>query len=25
MELSPKYAEELRAFWALPEDFTFKN
>jgi hypothetical protein len=25
MELSPKYAQELRAFWALPEDFTFEN
>ncbi len=23
MELSPKYAEELRRFWNLPEDFTF--
>ena len=23
MEFSPKYAEELRAFWALPEDFVF--
>jgi N-methylhydantoinase B/oxoprolinase/acetone carboxylase alpha subunit len=23
MELSPKYAAELRAFWQLPEDFTF--
>ncbi|MBW2274265.1 MAG: hydantoinase B/oxoprolinase family protein [Deltaproteobacteria bacterium] len=23
MELSPKYAEELRAFWKLPEDFVF--
>ncbi len=23
MELSPKYAEELRAFWDLPEDFVF--
>ena len=25
MELSPKYGEELRAFWALPEDFTFSG
>jgi N-methylhydantoinase B/acetone carboxylase alpha subunit len=24
MELSPEYARELRAFWALPEDFTFE-
>jgi hypothetical protein len=24
MELSPEYAQELRAFWALPEDFTFE-
>ena len=23
MELSPGYAEELRAFWQLPEDFVF--
>ena len=23
MELSPGYAQELRAFWKLPEDFTF--
>jgi len=23
MELSPEYAEELRAFWNLPADFTF--
>ncbi|MBW2397531.1 MAG: hydantoinase B/oxoprolinase family protein [Deltaproteobacteria bacterium] len=23
MKLSPKYAEELRRFWNLPEDFTF--
>ena len=25
MQLSPKYGEELRAFWALPEDFTFSG
>ena len=24
MTLSPEYAKELRAFWALPEDFTFQ-
>ncbi|MCH7954012.1 MAG: hypothetical protein IIC25_08985 [Chloroflexi bacterium] len=23
MELSPEYGAELRAFWNLPEDFTF--
>jgi N-methylhydantoinase B/acetone carboxylase alpha subunit len=23
MQLSPGYAEELRAFWKLPDDFTF--
>jgi hypothetical protein len=23
MALSPGYAEELRSFWQLPEDFTF--
>ena len=23
MELSPDYAKELKAFWALPEEFTF--
>jgi len=23
MELSPDYAAELRAFWKLPDDFTF--
>ena len=25
MKLSPNYAKELRAFWALPEDFTFQT
>ncbi|MCS5636210.1 MAG: hydantoinase B/oxoprolinase family protein, partial [Myxococcota bacterium] len=24
MEFSPEYASELRAFWALPKDFTFE-
>jgi len=23
MQLSPDYARELRAFWHLPDDFTF--
>ena len=25
MELSPGYADELRRFWKLPEDFVFQT
>jgi len=25
MQLTPEYGRELRAFWKLPEDFSFEN